>query len=89
MCNKASSRISVDSNYSHKVFAEKLKLNFPLLSDFNKEVCKTYGTLRKEGFSDRAYFILDKEGIIRFRHIMDVPKNKLDNSEIFEQLKKL
>jgi len=46
--------ISVDSKYSHKEFAQKLKLNFPLLSDLNKEVCRLYGTLRKEGFSERA-----------------------------------
>ena len=81
--------ISVDSKYSHKVFAEKLKLNFPLLSDFNREVCKTYDTLRKEGFSDRAYFILDKNGVIRFKHIMPVPKEKLENSVLIEQLKKI
>ena len=79
--------ISVDSKYSHKEFATKLKLNFPLLSDFNREVCKLYGTLRKEGFSDRAYFIIDKEGTVRFKYLMPTPKDRLENNQLIEDLK--
>src|SRR3989344_9250815 len=60
--------ISIDSKYCHKEFAGKLKLDFPLLSDINKEACRLYGTLRPEGFSNRAYFIIDKNGIIKFKH---------------------
>ncbi|MBI1935886.1 redoxin domain-containing protein [Candidatus Woesearchaeota archaeon] len=78
--------ISVDSKHCHKEFANKLKLNFPLLSDFGKEVCKLYGTLRKEGFSERAYFIIDRNGIIRFRHVMPAPKDRLENSELIKEL---
>ena len=81
--------ISVDSKYSHKEFATKLKLNFPLLSDFNKEVCKLYGTLRKEGFSERAYFIIDKNGIVRFKYMMPTPKDRLENSKLIEDLNKI
>ena len=81
--------ISVDSKYSHKEFSNKLKLNFPLLSDFNKEVCKLYGTLRPEGFSNRAYFIIDKKGIVRFKYMMPTPKDRLENSQLIEDLKKL
>ena len=81
--------ISVDSKYSHKEFAEKLNLNFPLLSDFGKEVCSLYGTLRKEGFSDRAYFIIDKKGIIRFKYLMPVPSERIENNKLIEDLKKL
>ena len=40
--------ISTDSKYCHKEFAQKLGLSFPLLSDFGKEVCKLYGTLRED-----------------------------------------
>ena len=61
--------ISVDSHWSHKAFAGKLNLNYDLLSDFNKEASKKYGVLRKEGFSNRAYFIIDKDGVIRYRHV--------------------
>ena len=81
--------ISVDSKYSHKEFAEKLNLKFPLLSDFGREVCRLYGTLRKEGFSERAYFIIDKNGIVRFKYMMPTPKDKLENEQLIEDLKKL
>ena len=81
--------ISVDSKYSHKEFAKKLNLNFPLLSDFNREVCKLYGTLRKEGFSERAYFIIDKQGIVRFKYLMPIPKDRLENEQLIEDLNKL
>ena len=81
--------ISVDSKYSHKEFSNKLKLNFPLLSDFNKEVCKLYGTLRPEGFSNRAYFIIDRQGIARFKYMMPTPKDMIENGQLIEDLKKL
>ncbi|MEK6827788.1 MAG: peroxiredoxin [Nanoarchaeota archaeon] len=81
--------ISVDSKYSHKEFAKKLGLNFPLLSDFNREVCKTYGTLRKEGFSERAYFIIDAEGIVRFKYFMPTPGERIENEQLIEELNNL
>lgn len=81
--------VSVDSFWSHKAFAEKLNVNYNLLSDFNKEVCKLFGVLRAEGFSNRAYFIIDKEGIIKFKKIMDSPGDKLENQELFNELEKL
>jgi peroxiredoxin len=80
--------ISVDSKWSHKEFAKKHGLNFLLLADFGREVSKMYGTLRKEGFSDRAYFILDKEGKIRFKHVMPSPGERLENSKLVEELGK-
>ena len=81
--------ISVDSKYCHREFANKLKLNFPLLSDFNKEVCRIYGTLRPEGFSNRAYFIIDRHGIVRFKYMMPTPKDRLENIQLIDDLKKL
>ena len=81
--------ISVDSRYCHKQFAEKLGLNFPLLSDFGKDVCRLYGTLRKEGFSERAYFIIDKKGIVRFKYFMPNPGERLENKQLIEDLNKL
>ncbi|MBS3113549.1 redoxin domain-containing protein [Candidatus Woesearchaeota archaeon] len=81
--------ISVDSKYSHKEFAGKLDLNFPLLSDFGKEVCGLYGTLRKEGFSERAYFIIDSQGIVRFKYLMPTPKDRLENEQLIEDLNRL
>jgi peroxiredoxin len=81
--------ISVDSKYAHKEFAKKLNLIFPLLSDFSKEVCRLYGTLRHEGFSERAYFLIDKNGIVRFRKIMPTPGERMENERLMEQIRKI
>jgi peroxiredoxin (alkyl hydroperoxide reductase subunit C) len=57
------------------------------LSDFwpHGEVAQAYGVLREGGFTERATFIVDKEGIVRFKHIYDI--NELpDNEELFEAL---
>lgn len=81
--------ISVDSRYCHKQFAEKLGLDFPLLSDFGKDVCRLYGTLRKEGFSERAYFIIDSQDIVRFKYLMPNPGERLENKQLIEDLNKL
>ena len=81
--------ISVDSKYSHKEFTNKLNLSFPLLSDFSKDVSKLYGTLRPEGFSERAYFLIDKNGTVRFRKIMPTPGERMENEQIINELTKL
>jgi len=81
--------ISIDSHWSHKAFAEKLNLNYNLLSDFDKEVCKLYGVLRTEGFSNRAYFIINKEGNVKFKRIMDSPGERLENQELLRQLENI
>lgn len=49
-------------------------INYPLLSDFwpHGEVAEKYGVLRSEGYSERAIFILDKEGIIRYSEVFDI-----------------
>ena len=85
--------ISVDSVPSHIAFARSLGEieKYPLLADFHPkgEVSKMYGTWREaDGFSDRAIFIIDKEGKIAYidRHeLLDVPKNE----ELFAVLEKL
>jgi alkyl hydroperoxide reductase subunit AhpC len=52
----------------------KDKLWFPVLSDFypHGQVAKKYGVLRSEGFSERALFVVDKQGVIRFMDIHDI-----------------
>ena len=58
--------ISTDNVPSLNVFAEKLNLSFPLLSDFaRRDVARDYGVLIAErGFANRATFVLDREGKI-------------------------
>jgi len=58
--------ISVDAAPSLKVFGDQNGVTFPLLSDFKREVSASYGVLNQErGFSNRATFVIDKEGKIR------------------------
>lgn len=65
--------ISTDSPYSHRAFAAELGLEFPLLSDFyGKHASAAYGVLRPEGFAERASFIIDKAGVIRYAAIHDL-----------------
>lgn len=60
--------ISEDFTPSQKEFADKLKLSFPLLSDFTKrQVAQEYGVLiPKYGIANRATFVVDKEGKIQY-----------------------
>ena len=67
--------ISADSPLSHDAFAEALDLDILLLSDFfGKSVSETYGVLRREGICERATFIIDKDGIIRYAAVHDINK---------------
>ncbi|HEY52269.1 MAG TPA: peroxiredoxin [Caldilineae bacterium] len=81
--------ISTDSPYSHRAFAAELGLEFPLLSDFfGKEVSEAYGVLRPEGYCERASFIIDKEGIVRYAVVHDIGQVP-DVEEIFQILESL
>ena len=60
--------ISVDSHYANQAFARQLGLDFPLLSDFHREVSSAYGVLQPEkGYSGRVAFIVDRQGRIAYR----------------------
>jgi peroxiredoxin len=64
--------ISVDDLASHKAFARSLNLKFPLLSDSDPAgtVAQAYGVLnQKDGRSERALFVVDDQGIIRWSHL--------------------
>ena len=70
--------ISVDSAWSHVAFAKDRSLHFPLLSDFEPkgEVARTYHVYRaKEGTSERALFVIDADGIIRWSYVSPVGVN--------------
>jgi len=83
--------ISVDSPFSQEVMALKEGLNFPLLSDFNKEVSKDYGVLYEDfigftGVSKRSAFVISKDGKITYAWSSDDPKQLPDFSAIKEVL---
>ncbi len=62
--------ISVDSHYSNTAFAERLRLTFPLLSDFKHATSAAYGVLMAEaGHSGRAIFVVDQQGTIAHKDV--------------------
>lgn len=69
--------ISVDSLFTLDKFKAEQGYNFPLLSDFNKEVSAAYGSLYEnfvldmKGVSKRSAFVVDKEGIIRYEEVLE------------------
>ncbi|MEO8484327.1 MAG: redoxin domain-containing protein [Acidobacteriota bacterium] len=70
--------ISVDGSWCHIAFAHDRKLRFPLLSDFEPKgnVARTYGVYRDhDGTSERALFVIDGDGIIRWCHVSPVGVN--------------
>jgi peroxiredoxin len=70
--------LSVDGVWSHQAFAKERKLRFPILSDFEPkgEVAKLFGAYRaKEGICERALFIVDGEGMIRWSYLSPLGVN--------------
>jgi peroxiredoxin len=83
--------ISIDHTHANKAWAASLGgISYPLLSDFypHGAVAQAYGVLRKEGMSERAIFIIDKQGIIRYIDVHDIAEQP-DEEQIFEELRKL
>ncbi len=70
--------ISVDGPWSHKAYTENRNLHFKLLSDFEPKgaVAKLYGAYRPEdGISERALFVIDKEGVITWSYLSPIRVN--------------
>jgi len=72
--------VSVDSHYANTAFAERLRLSFPLLSDFKREASAAYGVLIAEsGHAGRAIFVVDKQGKLAYKDVSpalgEIPSN--------------
>jgi glutaredoxin-dependent peroxiredoxin len=72
--------ISVDGPWANKAFADHYKLNFPLLSDFDRTVIKQYGIVFEglggvKGYivAKRAVFVIDEKGIVKYGWVSDTP----------------
>ena len=86
--------ISVDTFFTLKAFQADQKLTFPLLSDFNKEVIRSYGVFNEDmiglkGIAKRAVFVLDKDGVVRHKEVLDDARNEPDYQKVFDTLGKL
>lgn len=82
--------ISVDAVPSLKEFRAKYDMKVDLVSDFKRDVSRAYGVLREDAFfSNRAYFLIDKAGMIRWAHVETKPGTKRENAEIFAAIESL
>jgi peroxiredoxin len=80
--------ISVDTFFALKAFQSAERLSFPLLSDFNKEVIHAYGVYNEDmiglhGIAKRSVFVIDGQGIIRYREVLDDARNEPDYEKAF------
>jgi peroxiredoxin len=82
--------ISVDSTASLKEFKNKLQMKTELLSDFKRDISRAYGVLNEERFySNRAYFLIDREGRVRWSHVEGNNGERRENSELLAEIKRL
>jgi peroxiredoxin len=86
--------ISVDTFFTLKAFRDHEKLSFPLLSDFNKQVIRDYGVFNEDmiglkGIAKRAVFVIDRQGVVRHREVLDDARNEPDYDRVFVVLEGL
>ena len=79
--------VSVDSVPTLKEFKAKHSMKTDLLSDFKREASRAYGVLREDTFfSERAYFLIDRDGIVRWSHVESKLGEKRASSELLERI---
>jgi peroxiredoxin len=79
--------ISVDTPFALKAFASEQKLNFPLLSDFNKDVIRAYDVFNPDmiglkGIAKRAVFVIARDGTIKYREVLEDARNEPDYEKL-------
>lgn len=80
--------LSIDATPSLKEFKEKYHIKVDLLSDIKREATRAYGVLRPESYtSQRAYFLVGTDGMIRWAHVEAHPGLRRENAEILEAIK--
>jgi glutaredoxin-dependent peroxiredoxin len=86
--------ISVDTFFALKAFQDQQQLNFQLLSDFNKQAIRDYGVFNEEmiglkGIAKRAVFVIDKDGVVRHREVLEDARNEPSYQKVFDSLSSL
>jgi peroxiredoxin len=82
--------ISVDSVPSLREFKNKLQTKTELLSDFKRDVSRAYGVLNEDRFySNRAYFLIDRVGVVRWAHVETNNSNRRENQELLSAMELL
>ena len=82
--------ISVDASPSLKEFRTKYDMKVELLSDSRREASAAFGVLHPQAFfANRAYFLIDKTGMIRWSYVEPTIDTKRDNAEILDAIRAL
>jgi len=82
--------ISVDSIPTLREFKNKLHVKTDLLSDFKREISRAYGVLNEDRFySNRAYFLIDKTGTVRWAHVESNNSERRENTEVLAAIELL
>jgi peroxiredoxin len=87
--------ISVDSLFTLEKYKAEQAYNFPLLSDFNKDVSRSYGTLYEnfvldmKGVAKRSAFVIDGKGIVRYAEVLESAGDLPNFTAIQEVLKEI
>ena len=81
--------ISVDTFFALKAFRDQRGFTFPLLSDFNKQVIRDYDVVNEDmiglkGIAKRAVFVLDKDGVVRYREVLDDARNEPSYQKVYD-----
>ena len=82
--------LSVDAVPSLREYKAKYQMPVELASDFRRVASRAYGVLNEERyFSNRSYFLIDKQGIIRWSHVEGKNGERRDNAELLAEIGKL
>ena len=83
--------VSANVRFSQQAFADFLKLNFPLVSDApGLKTIESYGVLIPDRrLAQRSYFIVDKQGVVRYKKILAQKEPLVSNEALLEEVKKL
>jgi peroxiredoxin len=84
--------ISVDTFFTLKAFHDQQHFSFALLSDFNKQAIRDYGVFNEDmiglkGIAKRAVFVIDKDGVVRHREVLEDARNEPNYDQVFAALK--
>jgi len=81
--------ISTDTFFALKAWGDQQKFDFPLLSDYNKEVIEQYGVVNPDmiglkNIAKRAVFVIDRNGIVKYREVLDDARNEPNYDKLRE-----
>jgi peroxiredoxin len=83
--------VSTDTFFALKAWGDAQKLNFPLLSDYNKNVIRSFGVVNADmiglkDISKRAVFVIDRDGTVKHREVLDDARNEPNYDKVKQAL---